>query len=83
MIYYQKAVDEIDGKFEVPKPDPQCKFLEFDPRTNEIVMKTSLFDELFYLQQYYNAVLRSAMNYHFKTILEEKSNAVLTNNEVA
>lgn len=81
--YYQKAIDDIDGKFEAPKPDPNCRFLEFDPRTNEVVIKTSLFDELFYLQQYYNAVMRSAMNYHFRSILEEKGYTVLTNNEIA
>ena len=32
----------------------------------------SIFDEMYWQQQYYNSIMRSAMNHHFKAILQEK-----------
>ena len=55
--------------------------MEYDPRSDEITIATSLFDDMYWLQQYYNAIMRSAMNHHFKAILEEKGYRVLMNED--
>ena len=76
--YLEQAIDTLDpiDKDLIPKKT-EARYMEYDPRTDEITIATSLFDDMWYLQQYYNAIMRSAMNHHFKAILEEKGYKVL------
>ena len=59
------------------------RFMEYYPRTDEVVISTSIFDEMFWQQQYYNAIMRSATNHHFQAILKEKGYNVMVNNDVS
>lgn len=77
LAYLKTTIDSLDPRETIPKTD--MRYMEYDPRTDKIVVATSLFDDMYWLQQYYNAVMRSAMNHHFKAILEEKGYKVLMN----
>jgi hypothetical protein len=57
--------------------------MEYNPRTYEIIIATSIFDEMLWQQQFYNAVMRSSMNHHLQAILKEKGYTVIVNNDVS
>jgi flavodoxin len=71
--YYDEVVDILDpiNKDRTPTKS-EVRFIEYDQRTDEVVISTSIFDEMYWQQQYYNSIMRSAMNHHFKAILQEK-----------
>ena len=81
--YLETAIDTLDPiPTDVIPKKTEARYMEYDPRTDEITIATSLFDDMWYLQQYYNAIMRSAMNHHFKAILEEKGYKVLINDDM-
>ena len=90
LTYLKKTIDElcpIDKeagfrKKQLLELNHGVKYGEYDARKNEIIIKTSIFDELFWHQQYYNAIMKSAMNHHFIKILNEKGYTIEVNEEV-
>ena len=90
--YLEKTCDELDpikDEFTSSKKKLEeryaeyTRFMEYNPRTDEIVIATSIFDQMFWQQQYYNAIMRSSMNHHFQAILKEKGYNVMVNNDVS
>ncbi|MFO0003043.1 MAG: hypothetical protein ACK559_18105, partial [bacterium] len=74
--YLDKIYDKLDPIQEDQKmtvkqlreryTEPIMRYRGCSPRTGDIEYKTTFFDDMFWQQQYYNAVMRSAMNHHFK-----------------
>ena len=81
--YLENCIDVLDpvNKDMIHKKT-DAQYMEYDPRTDEIVIATSIFDDMYWDQQYYNAIMRSSMNQHFKNILEEKGYVVSVNEDV-
>jgi hypothetical protein len=81
--YLENCIDALDPvNKDVMSKKPEARYMEYDPRTDEIVIATSIFDDMYWDQQYYNAIMRSSMNQHFKNILEEKGYVVSVNEDV-
>jgi hypothetical protein len=57
------------------------RYKEYNPRTCGFEFATSVFDDMYWMQEYYNCVMRSSMNYHFKEILKEKGYTININEE--
>lgn len=92
LSYYENVINELDDddlyiEKESVKTKKETlknmKMIQFNPRTGEYDFSNDLFDDLFYLSELHNNIMRSAMNYHFKKILEQKGYVVLTNNDVS
>jgi hypothetical protein len=71
--YLENCIDELDpiNKDMIHKKT-DARYMEYDPRKDEIIIATSIFDNMYWEQQYYNSIMRSSMNTHFKNILEDK-----------
>ncbi|MFN9938521.1 MAG: hypothetical protein ACK56I_03515, partial [bacterium] len=54
-------------------------YYEYDLNTGDIVNLASTFDDMFWKQQYYNGVMRSALNYHFQSNLKEEGYNIVVN----
>ena len=81
--YLENCIDELDpvNKDMIHKKT-DARYMEYDPRTDEIIIATSIFDDMYWDQQYYNAIMRSSMNQHFKNILEDKGYVVTINEDL-
>jgi len=73
----KEAAEELKKRYR----ETDVLYMEYNPRTGEIEYKTDYFDEMFWQNQYYNIVMRSAMNYHFIEILKEKGYRIKINND--
>jgi hypothetical protein len=80
--YLDDAIDILDpiNKDRMPKKT-EVSYFEYSQRTDEVVISTSIFDDMYWQQQYYNAIMRSGMNHHFRSILREKGYTVEVNEE--
>jgi hypothetical protein len=71
--YLENCIDELDPiNKDVIHKKTDIRYMEYDPRKDEIIIATSIFDDMYWEQQYYNSIMRSSMNQHFKNILEDK-----------
>lgn len=77
---FTKAIEENDKKKKPKKKKyGAVTYYDYDLNTGDIVNLASTFDDMFWKQQYYNGVMRSAMNYHFQSILKEKGYNISVN----
>lgn len=81
--YLDDAIDTLDpvNKDMYRPKKTEARYMEYDPRTGEVGISTAIFDDMYWQQQYYNAVMRSSMNDHFKTILKEKGYDIVINDD--
>jgi hypothetical protein len=81
--YLENCIDELDPiNKDVIHKKTDTRYMEYDPRKDEIIIATSIFDDMYWEQQYYNSIMRSSMNQHFKNILEDKGYVVNINEEL-
>jgi len=90
--YYDKTIDKCDNydKNYDASSDAiklnqikSMKYLEIDNRTGEIVFNNTMFEKLYYQNEYYDHVMRTAMTYHFEEILKQKGYVITQNNKKA
>ena len=81
--YLDDVIDTLDpvNKDMYRPKKTEARYMEYDPRTGEVGISTAIFDDMYWQQQYYNAVMRSSMNDHFKTILKEKGYDIVINDD--
>jgi len=65
------------------KKEPDARYMQYDQRNGEILISTSIFDDMYWDQQNYNAIMRSSINQHFKNILIEKGYKIDINKDVS
>ena len=81
--YLENCIDVLDPvNKDMIHRKTDTKYMEYDSRTGEFVIATSIFDDMYWDQQYYNSIMRSSMNKHFKNILKEKGYLVKTNEDL-
>jgi len=81
--YLEDSVDILDPiNKDAIRKETDTRYMEYDARNGEIVISTSIFDDMYWDQQNYNAIMRSSMNQHFKNILIEKGYTISINEDV-
>ena len=86
LTYISDITKTLDKSYKDDEPKKNKKYsavtyYEYDSKRGEIVNLASMFDQMFWQQQYYNSVMRSAMNHHFHSILREKGYDIWVNGD--
>ena len=83
LTYINDVTNVIEENYKKTKPKKKkygaVTYYDYDSKRGEIINLASMFDDMFWKQQYYNSVMKSAMNYHFQSILKEKGYNISVN----
>ena len=86
LTYISDITKTLDKSYKDDEPKKNkkysaVKYYEYDSKRGEIVNLASMFDQMFWQQQYFHSVMRSAMNHHFHSILREKGYDIWINDK--